>query len=89
MIKKIEKQPHGRDQFSYCEAKTRQSSTCKRVCAFGKKRCYMHGGAPGSGAPKGNRNALKHGNYTKAAIMGRKNIRLIIKKLLDSYCHRV
>ncbi len=27
----------------------------------------MHGGAPGSGAPVGNRNALKHGHYTKAA----------------------
>jgi len=24
----------------------------------------MHGGAPGSGAPKGNKNALKHGGYT-------------------------
>ncbi|WP_423228900.1 hypothetical protein [Sphingomonas jatrophae] len=27
----------------------------------GKKRCRMHGGARGSGAPKGNSNALKHG----------------------------
>ena len=24
----------------------------------------MHGGAAGTGAPKGNRNALKHGLYT-------------------------
>jgi uncharacterized protein YjcR len=28
----------------------------------------MHGGAPGSGAPKGNKNALKHGRYTREAI---------------------
>jgi uncharacterized protein YjcR len=28
----------------------------------------MHGGAPGSGAPRGNQNALKHGRYTRAAI---------------------
>ena len=27
----------------------------------------MHGGK-GSGAPKGNRNAFKHGTYTKAAV---------------------
>ena len=28
----------------------------------------MHGGAPGSGAPRGNKNALKHGRYTREAI---------------------
>ena len=28
----------------------------------------MHGGAPGSGAPLGNKNALKHGRYTREAI---------------------
>jgi uncharacterized protein YjcR len=28
----------------------------------------MHGGAPGSGAPRGNKNALKHGVYTREAI---------------------
>ena len=31
----------------------------------------MHGGAKGSGAPKGNQNALKHGTYTKAALRER------------------
>jgi uncharacterized protein YjcR len=28
----------------------------------------MHGGASGSGAPRGNQNALKHGRYTREAI---------------------
>jgi uncharacterized protein YjcR len=32
----------------------------------------MHGGAPGSGAPRGNQNALKHGRYTKAGIEERR-----------------
>jgi glucans biosynthesis protein len=32
----------------------------------------MHGGAEGSGAPKGNKNALKHGHFTKEAIQHRK-----------------
>ena len=28
----------------------------------------MHGGAKGSGAPYGNKNALKHGGFTKEAL---------------------
>jgi hypothetical protein len=28
----------------------------------------MHGSAPGSGAPSGNKKALKHGLYTREAI---------------------
>jgi glucans biosynthesis protein len=28
----------------------------------------MHGGAKGSGAPRGNRNAVKHGGFTKDSI---------------------
>jgi glucans biosynthesis protein len=34
----------------------------------------MHGGAPGSGAPTGNRNALKHGYYTAEAITQRREL---------------
>jgi hypothetical protein len=32
----------------------------------------MHGGAAGSGAPAGNRNALKHGRYTAEVIEARR-----------------
>ena len=39
----------------------------------------MHGGAKGSGAPRGNQNALKHGLYTKQAIEERKNLRRLIR----------
>jgi uncharacterized protein YjcR len=39
----------------------------------------MHGGATGSGAPKGNKNALKHGLYTKEAIAERRYLRELIK----------
>lgn len=35
---------------------------CKRVCVKGKNVCYIHGGAL-HGAPKGSKNALKHGAY--------------------------
>jgi hypothetical protein len=46
----------------------------------------MHGGAPGSGAPKGNQNALKHGVFTKDAIKERQRVRALIdesRKLLE------
>jgi len=40
----------------------------------------MHGGVPGSGAPLGNNNALKHGLYTKEAIENRKALRKLIRE---------
>jgi uncharacterized protein YjcR len=45
----------------------------------GKKRCRMHGGATGSGAPVGNQNALKHGLYTGTAIQERKALRQLMR----------
>lgn len=41
----------------------------------------MHGGAKASGAPVGNRNALKHGMYTKAALEERKALRRLIREM--------
>jgi len=38
----------------------------------------MHGG-PSPGAPKGNRNAFKHGRYAIAAIERRREIAALIK----------
>ncbi len=40
----------------------------------------MHGGAPGSGAPRGNRNALKHGLYTREAIAERRQLGELIQQ---------
>jgi uncharacterized protein YjcR len=40
----------------------------------------MHGGAPGSGAPIGNQNALKHGLYTANAIAARRAIRALLRE---------
>lgn len=42
----------------------RTGERCKRFCAPGKKVCKWHGGAS-NGAPKGSKNALKHGAYEK------------------------
>jgi glucans biosynthesis protein len=38
----------------------------------------MHGGARGSGSPRGNRNALKHGEHTREAIRERRYLRDLI-----------
>ena len=35
-----------------CGAKTCSRDPCKSPAVFGKKRCRMHGGAAGSGAPE-------------------------------------
>ena len=40
----------------------------------------MHGGAPGSGAPRGNKNALKHGLYTRDSIEERRQLRALTRQ---------
>ncbi len=62
-----------------CGAKTRKGTACKAPVVKGKGRCRMHGGAEGSGAPRGNKNALKSGFYTKEAIAERKQLSKMIK----------
>ena len=39
----------------------------------------MHGGAPGSGVPTGNKNALKIGLFTREAIEERRALRDLIR----------
>jgi uncharacterized protein YjcR len=69
-----------------CGAKVRSGESCRAPAMRGKRRCRMHGGAPGSGAPKRNRNARKHGRFTKAAIAERNQIEALLadaRKLLQ------
>jgi hypothetical protein len=62
-----------------CGAKTRAGTAC-RLVAGPKRRCHLHGGAPGNGAPKGNRNRLVHGRYSAAAIAERKTVRALLRE---------
>ena len=62
-----------------CGAKTRSGAPCRSPAVAGKKRCRMHGGAQGSGAPKGNQNALKHGAYTKEMLEMRREIAELVR----------
>jgi glucans biosynthesis protein len=40
----------------------------------------MHGGAPGSGAPRGNKNAVKHGLHTREAIAQRRQLAELMRQ---------
>ena len=66
-----------------CGAKTRSGKPCLAPAVNGKARCRMHGGAPGSGAPHGNKNALKHGHYTRKALVERRLVRQLINQSRD------
>jgi glucans biosynthesis protein len=73
-----------------CGAKTRSGGSCRSPAVSGKKRCRMHGGAQGSGAPLGNQNALKHGRYTRTAKAERRRAQELLrqtrKTLADVSC---
>ena len=69
-----------------CGAKTRCGGACRSPAVHGKKRCRMHGGAQGSGAPRANQNARKRGLFTGDAIAERRQIQALLgeaRKLLE------
>jgi len=57
-----------KSSFPICGAKTRSGGSCQKPPALGKKRCRLHGGAPGSGRPP------KHGRWCK--ILGNLGVKL-------------
>lgn len=68
-----------------CGARTRDGSPCRAPAAHGKTRCRMHGGALGSGAPKGNQNARTHGLFAGETISEQREVRMMLdeaRKLL-------
>lgn len=69
-----------------CGARTRRGGACRAPSMYGRKRCRMHGGAEGSGAPRANRNARKHGRFTGEAMAERRRVRDLLSeagKLLE------
>jgi hypothetical protein len=56
----------------HCGARLRGGGRCDRAPMPGKRRCRSHGGAPGVGAPKGNRNRFVHGLRSGEAVALRK-----------------
>jgi uncharacterized protein YjcR len=60
-----------------CGAKTRKGAPC-RSPAMRNGRCRMHGGKS-TGAPKGNKNAWKHGHYSEVAKAGRSFVKQLLQ----------
>ena len=65
-----------------CGAKTRRGTPCKAPAVRDRKRCRMHGGARGSGAPQGSRNgAWRHGRYSREAIERRQEAAELVRSM--------
>jgi hypothetical protein len=59
-----------------CGAKTRGGGRCRQAAVRGRRRCRMHGGARGSGGPRGQRNGnFKSGLWMRENIEDRKRMR--------------
>jgi hypothetical protein len=71
-------------QAPRCLARTRSGTPCQSPAVAGKARCRMHGGAAGSGAPKGKRNGkYRHGGFTTEAIDERMRLASLIRDSRD------
>jgi hypothetical protein len=69
----------GAAESQRCGARTRRGQFCRNHPIRRRQRCRLHGGAPGTGAPRGNRNAVKHGRTTAAALAARRAIARLIR----------
>lgn len=63
-----------------CGARTRTGAPCGSPAVRGRQRCRMHGGT-NPGAPRGNRNAWKHGAYDGETVALKAEIAAVGKLL--------
>jgi uncharacterized protein YjcR len=62
-----------------CRARTRSGQPCQAP-AMPNGRCRMHGGTS-PGAPKGNKNAFKHGRYSAEENANRREITALLQTM--------
>src|ERR1700704_4215858 len=80
----LKREPSRLRQAPRCLARTRRGTPCQLPAVAGKTRCRMHGGAAGSGAPKGKRNGkYRHGGFTTEAIDERRRLASLIRDCRD------
>ncbi len=65
-----------------CGARTRSGRPCRSPAVRGQRRCRMHGGT-NPGAPRGNRNAYRHGFYSEALAEARRELRREMRAARD------
>jgi hypothetical protein len=71
------------DPEQICGARTKTGALCTNPPEKGKRRCWIHGGAPGSGGTIGNKNAWKHGLYSASAVAERHALQAYVKEMSD------
>jgi hypothetical protein len=65
-----------------CGARTRAGHPCRQAAVSGRARCRMHGGAKGSGGPRGDRNGnFKHGLWTRESVATRRSMRANVREI--------
>src|SRR5215471_20646418 len=72
------------NQSPRCGARTRSGNPCRCPAVRGKRRCRIHGGAHVSGAQLGNKNAVRHGLYSKEAVALRRIVSELIRTPRDT-----
>ncbi len=80
-MQRATKEPLAFRESPRCGARTRTGQPCQSPNVKGKKRCRMHGGAHGSGAPKWSRNGnYRHGGRTAEAMAQRREVMTFIRE---------
>ena len=65
-----------------CGARTRAGHPCRQAAVTGRARCRMHGGAKGSGGPRGDHNGnFKHGLWTHENLATRRAVRAKVREI--------
>jgi hypothetical protein len=82
-MKRETREPECLRKARRCGAKTRGGHPCGRAASAGKARCRLHGGAAGSGGPRGKRNGnWKTGDFTAEALAENAEVRALVHLLL-------
>lgn len=68
---------------SKCGARTRAGMPCEAL-AMPNGRCRLHGGMS-PGAPKGNRNAWKHGRFAAETIAERRRLVAFVRQMREGF----
>ncbi|MDW9176992.1 HGGxSTG domain-containing protein [Legionella pneumophila] len=87
---RTEKKHYAFELAPRCGARTKGNNgkPCRCPAIKGKTRCRVHGGAKGSGAPRNNLNAFKHGCHTSDTKAFKQQIKHTIcssQTLLDDF----
>src|ERR1043165_9932649 len=78
----IERRLANMAKASRCGERTRTGRPCRQAAMKGRGRCRMHGGAKGSGGPRGDRNGnFKHGVRTRESLEMRKAARARVREI--------